>query len=903
MTNEGDVIPLMITSDWYIPVDDTGRCLGPCYEGALGFVLQVTSRDGEHFALKFPKMMGETHRENGYIVDLTEQEAKLASSVYRAEVPEALLEVVPTGRGVLRTKFATDDQENMFLFASFERGRNPLFCSAVIENGMIKRILPEKSPLQKVVDKNISDLIPEFKARNPIALKETYFVEFNTEHDQPKMQSGGEYEGNAEDDQVSEDERNENLTDDDNQGVRQNDSRRDSTDLGRAYSSEESFDIDAIGATWHIGLPSIVFRWAEGTFQEAITLKLRGKWKASDQLDFLLRIGKSLDVLHRNGILHADLRPANILYLKYPSDTTNYSLADYGSYALVGSTIKGVRPPVPPALRTETSALTKGPVVSGERASPFYAPERGFGKERETTNTAVLFSQPNDLYVVLGWRNVLINEDGSVAVELEDLLANSQYVEEHHTTEMKSSEPGRDAGAEKQTAVSLDRLKEGDRIQVRDYIFELKEDEKYVEQMQIFRCKPESWRIYQGRIVVKNTDVFTEKQWFPIPRVIELRQWSAASDIYSLGAIALYSIFLNFETEEDKNSHTAGEENASPQDGPDYQQEDSLTDYSAETANELSSKNTDRNNIPRAKRNIIELENNFQEMIKNLSSRPYFETIWDELNWIREQIEQTQQDPGITSEALPNVLLEPYDRPARNAPDAQNEQQTNLEGQEASEPKTILGASHKAVERITMTVPGTRELLEALDDNLGYFIFFIHFVLCCLHRQDNLPKQDGIPSPASNYSDPPFCKDRLEPPVPENETEKRASEKACERLVKIKEIINKGELEHLKPTTLLLGYDPKPVPKVRLELIEANSELAKLRPVVSEKESLQDLKKNIETEVNEIFFDKPSPLNVFKLSWKNLTASKQLYEIKKLLRGHDLRQANEGNNGGPEGNQ
>lgn len=87
-------LKLWISDQFYIPVDNTGRCVGPCAEGALGFVVQLRSAHNveDQMALKIPRLMGEAHRENAYISNLAEMElAAVLKVVQRGGTPAGLL--------------------------------------------------------------------------------------------------------------------------------------------------------------------------------------------------------------------------------------------------------------------------------------------------------------------------------------------------------------------------------------------------------------------------------------------------------------------------------------------------------------------------------------------------------------------------------------------------------------------------------------------------------------------------------------------------------------------------------------------------------------------------------------------------------------------------------------------
>jgi hypothetical protein len=66
---EQEYYNLWINDEAFIRVDREGRCLNYCAEGSLGLIVQLLSdKSDKSWALKIPRLVGETHRENAYIV-------------------------------------------------------------------------------------------------------------------------------------------------------------------------------------------------------------------------------------------------------------------------------------------------------------------------------------------------------------------------------------------------------------------------------------------------------------------------------------------------------------------------------------------------------------------------------------------------------------------------------------------------------------------------------------------------------------------------------------------------------------------------------------------------------------------------------------------------------------------
>jgi hypothetical protein len=690
-TKKPEVYKLWIRNAWYIPVDSSGRCVGPCAEGALGFIVQLLSDRKKDYslALKMPRLMGETHRENAYISDLMEKELRSVEDIMLTEgmreglLPtESLLETGGPMRGQIKTDNGPEAARrwgDSIVLICFEKGLNPRFCLVKKdESGTgLERFPPDTRDFPLNNPKLFEVLLScSFKEGYPWSL--TVFIELGEE-------------------QVSEQTPTKPAT--------------------RIFNEEQALKVNPTGKTWYTSLPSVAYWWAPGTLQEAISLYKRGEsWDIAQHLSLAVTLCKGLYSLHSRGKLHADLRPANIAYLGDPSRPSNYYLSDYGSFAESGARASE---------RNPQGGTVLGPIVGTERASSFYAPERRAGREREAADTAVVIkpSGGDTLYVVLGWRSDLIDSKTSnISLNIQALL------EKFAKSEEKSSID--------------DALVVGDRIQIREYIFDVMKAAE-VDGKQVLRCKEGIWKIYHGRIVVKNTDPFNAVHWFPIPRTIELLQWSAATDLYGLGAMVLYSVYRN----------------ASP----------SLSDDSGK------------------------IEQDFRRMLGYLESKPYFQSVWPDLEQMRKHLENML---GSADDLSPEQFAA-----HRRSGDSNRVNQT-------LQKETI-----DVVSRITQTVPGTRRLAEVFGFNPAYFIFFIHFVLCCLHRRNHLNEmldEKGLQKDAADEA--PFCEDRRELP--------RASggaKLALDRLSKIIGFITDRRLVALKTTAVNIPeFDPRPDPTIRI---------------------------------------------------------------------------------------
>ncbi|HMQ32747.1 MAG TPA: hypothetical protein PKD53_18590 [Chloroflexaceae bacterium] len=689
-------LKLWIHKDWYIPVDAGGYCIGESAEGALGFVIKLicSSQPDYATALKIPRLMGDTHRENAYTCELMEQELKTVQFVetYRTNVPKLNLLGVANATTLLRGEISTvpGDEEGAawdrsVVLVSFEKGKRPRFCLARYDGGELRFWPPEVAPISLADYQEI-----EQRSRR---WSQTVFVENS---------AGG--------------------------------------DRAAIFATANAFSRRSIGETWYVGLPSVNYNWAPGTLQEAISLvrtdadgqvqSLRGSWSVKQHLQLAEQICRALHTLHARRMLHADLRPANIVFQAGAEHPSSYQVSDYGSFAQTAPKIL--------ARSHDGVGYTMGPVMVGERASAFYAPERRLGREREASDTAVIcpvLDRRPCLKIVLGWRSDLIDEAGQP--RMERIRA---YIEQ---------------AASPAGELPDKILREGDRLQLREHIFELIEDEKRIGDKQILTCDYDYWQIYHGRVAVRvpASDEPHGVEWFPIPRTIELMKWSVATDLYSLGALLLYSIFRNRLEQGDNGS---------------------------------------------------EIEDQFREMLAYLNSEPYFNAVWPELDWLRHCME----DALMLTRSADEFSRLAFTRYDRHITDQRN----------AKEPTNLLEAAEELTNRLAQTAPGIKRIVEGLEYNLAAFVFITHFALCCLHRQSHFTEAPGERRNKARRpewkQELPFCKHRREAPE-----ESDATPRALERLALLQGLVERGELQAMRPQDLrkIGSFDPRPDVSIRIE--------------------------------------------------------------------------------------
>jgi serine/threonine protein kinase len=721
MSDSSEPIKLWINNDWYIPVDEAGYCVGESAEGALGFVIKLQrSREENRFtALKIPRLMGDTHRDNAYTCQLMEQELSAVEQVEtaRTPVPKLNLLSVANATNLLRGEIRTipGDREGAqwdrsIVMVHFAKGKAPRFCLVKQEGDELKTLPSGVAPIDLKTYHWVKDLSHSWS--------QTVFVEKSPAAQPPNT-----------------------------------------------FAASMAFDRDSVGETWYVGLPSVNYSWAPGTLQESISLvrepkdnpdaenqSLRGQWSVKQHLELAEQLCRALYTLHSRSMLHADLRPANIVFQAQPEHPTSYFVSDYGSFAQAA-------PSYYQSLR-DGVGQTMGPVMVGERASAFYAPERRLGREREASDTAVIRPRMDPracLQIVLGWRSDLIDESGN---------PNEKKLEEYIA---QATQPP--------TELPDKILRAGDRVQLRENIFELIEDEKRIGDKQVLICEYNYWQIYHGRVAVR-VPVDQEPKsikWFPIPRTIELMKWSVATDLYSLGALLLYSIFRN---------------KIEPQD------------------------------------NGSEVEDQFREMLVYLNNESYFNAVWPELDWLRFSMEEQLNDHEVnrrtySAEAFRGIAFKRHNLTERTGAEQRNSRE--------KEPVNLLEAAEELTNRLTQTAPGIRRIVVGLDYNLAAFVFVMHFALCCLHRESHFTEEQrkSWAQRPEWIQQLPFCKDRRE--NPEHST---ATRRALDRLVQLQVLIARGELKAMKPrdTKEIGSFDPRPDVSIRIERDDFKRRLEALEP-------------------------------------------------------------------------
>ena len=275
--------------------------------------------------------------------------------------------------------------------------------------------------------------------------------------------------------------------------------------------------------SWYLGLPSVLYPWAGLSLEQYLSygVEVNSGIKVSDGVQIASAlVGGMCKVFGAEG-LHGDLRPANILRLGTGTPGDLFK----GGPILPGGHLWRIADFafVPPETYSAPAGGTQiGPVLPGERVSPFYAPERMSVREYENADAVRFFGgsgkSAESIVAVVGWYHE-VGEISRVPERVED-----------------------------GTRTRIDRMIPGDRIRLRENVFEVVEH--YSGRVgsavvDVVVCMPRVWEVFHERVLIlRSNDAIGE---FPftlrLPRVVAIQKWSAATDCYSLGACLLYIFF------------------------------------------------------------------------------------------------------------------------------------------------------------------------------------------------------------------------------------------------------------------------------------------------------------------------------------------------------------------------
>lgn len=193
--------------------------------------------------------------------------------------------------------------------------------------------------------------------------------------------------------------------------------------------------------------------------------------------------------------------------------------------------------------------------------------------------------------------------------------------------------------------------------------------------------------------------------WKPGEGEPEYRQWSAATDLYGAGALALYCLFTSSRQRNLENDDEVPDEYA--------------------------------------------INSEFGVMLTVLESIPYFSVFWTQLEEVRAVLESLpltmSADHAATYVTTDGKKLQEM---VENAVNNMVQSAPNVRAVLANFETVITGPQGK----------------DEIQWNMAHFVLFMHFVLSCLHRQNHL--EPGIRnSGLDDHAHLPFCRTRTEQPT------------------------------------------------------------------------------------------------------------------------------------------
>lgn len=718
---------LWLTTEMYVPLDREGYVSSeiPCLEGSMGYVIQAFNRDDPtvRYAWKIPRLLGDSLTENQYVCQLLIAEERHAIRMQNS--PGVLAGLGPAGNPFERPMpgiFPHDTPPSRgvvarhYLLVQFGKGKRPRFCTVTFDGDALT-VRPRPAILH-------TEDRPTLAAELRNALENRVYAQYIHEH----RECG-------------------------------------KSDLHIAALIDVS-DSEQIKGGWYLKLPSVLYNWAGGTLQEAISEARRVGWTPRENLLLIQRILTGIRELHIKKLLHGDMRPANIMYTRDPADPEDYVLTDYGSLAGGDADRFGNSP------EDATNDRTLFQAITNPRSSQFYAPERRQGYEHEEGDVVLLvpvlskglkppaeaLSTPDlkGWLLVVGWRNAIdalkfslpeaevvsaANRRPSRALPAPTIAGDGSRGprESPRRPVAGSDDPPRvefeqsalggllrflaqsfaanPPHAAKPAIEREMRLQPGDRVRFREYVFRVRSiDEREIRikhadaptsttKLTVMYCDPEFWKVFTERLIIVVTDPARE---FPFkgrfyeelsfPKMVELYRWSQATDIFAIGALALYSLFPR-----------------------------------------------------KVQRSSREIEQDFSNLLEILENPLFFRKIWPDLDATCRKLEDTLAD----------------ERRGRRAPSAFAEVKVQVpqtsRGLRADSPQNLETMSIKGLVRDTatslvLTAPHAYELLrETFGGNVALFSLFMRFVLACLHRRTSCSKDWDLTQLRT-----PYCADRIE---------------------------------------------------------------------------------------------------------------------------------------------
>ncbi len=710
-----------LSAEWYVLVDDQGMVVSSCAEGALGYIVQLYSSDAVlppvRGALKIPRLRADTLEENAYVCQILAGEAIAVFKALSGQRREGLIPTETT-----RTAHFLRDPRSL-LRCSEEQAREQNDCIPFIHFGKDQRLRicnvkfepssPNGTPVLRVFPPTMQSQLSFLTYEDWRCFQEAsgpdsdsrhhsyYFVGSPPSHAAERQLASGA------------------------QGT------------GCMGHLDQMLDPERPEDIWYAHLPSVLFQWADGTLQRTLSIGAHSQWRLKEHYILLEQVVKGLHTLHSKGIIHADVRPANVMAAGDLSKADHYMLSDYGSFTNDQASAGGAG-----------SGFTTMPGVTRHRTSVFYARERRAGVEQENADVALIIGEPAGpdspgLYFVrLGWKAEVIDpKSGRVYPEV---------IRDMEKVLQSMNRRGESASGIDPLVNRGDtwRLTSGDQIRLRDYVFKLidsRDEEREVLlhdksatlHCQDFLCDSRYTRVLLEKLAVRGNEFLfgtlpctTPRSdesvlVLDLPRWVEIRQSSVASDLYSVGVMALYTVYTCARLNLSKSNRDSQ---------PGGLLEEAIPPPSSAMPDEI--------------------EERIAKLVRRLEDEKNFNELWLNLTRACTLLESALR-AGRSVDAL---LQEPVERDGiESGPHAITRVKDFIES---------------VVESLCDHAEELREIQE-WSKNSAYFLLFVHFVLSCMHRRSHLDghRMDqlkrriaaGGNEIASNetllY---PFCEDRCE---------------------------------------------------------------------------------------------------------------------------------------------
>jgi serine/threonine protein kinase len=315
-------------------------------------------------------------------------------------------------------------------------------------------------------------------------------------------------------------------------------------------------------------VPSITYEWKPRNLQADVSTGLLDNASYPARLQIVSLMLDAVNSLHSKNVLHCDIRPANIFRSDaavpeggYDRDTAevicrDYQLGDFGSL----NERSNREPDAAPIFGD--SVL--GPAVAPLRTSLFYAPERRIAGEFEDADHVTIVPTP---------------QNGLCRVDLK--YAKYERVSKAHD----------------RIADKIPDIRPGDNLRVRDLVLTIKSTNADKggggNVTASFVCSNTVARIVHNRLsIIENLEASED---FAISGYVVIRQWSRATDMFSIGVLLLYLLFV-------KQARSPGSSDVKP------------------------------------------LETMFAECLETICAKPYFESFWPRLALFTSAVLETPQN-------------------------------------------------------------------------------------------------------------------------------------------------------------------------------------------------------------------------------------------------------------------